>query len=237
MAETGVFDECDRFFGIHVGLMDTPTGTVAAGAEGFLASTKLDVFFHGVTAHAGLSPEKGRNALAAAARAALEMLELPAQFSERARLNVGTFHGGSGRNVIPAEAVLQAETRGADTAENKALETAARQVCLAAAKQYGCTCDITFMGAAGTVRCDRALADQVQQTLRSVEGVQEVLPTVKLSIGEDVTTIMRRVQEHGGTATEIVLGMPLPYPHHSSRFDVDEQLLELGARCLAELAF
>ena len=82
MAETGVFDECDRFFGIHVGLMDTPTGTVAAGAEGFLASTKLDVFFHGVAAHAGLSPEKGRNALAAAARAALEMLELPAQFSE-----------------------------------------------------------------------------------------------------------------------------------------------------------
>ena len=150
---------------------------------------------------------------------------------------MGAFHGGSGRNVIPAEAVLQAETRGADTAENKALETAARQVCLAAAKQYGCTCDITFMGAAGTAQCDRALADQVQQILQSTDGVQEVLPSVKLNIGEDVTTIMRRVQEHGGTATEIVLGMPLPYPHHSSRFDVDEQLLELGARCLAELAF
>ncbi len=236
MAEAGVFDGCDRFFGIHVGLMDTPVGTVAVSAEGFLASSKFDAVFHGLAAHAGQSPEKGRNAVAAAAAATLEMLSLPGRFSPRARLNVGTFHGGSGRNVIPAEAVLQVETRGGDTEENKGLEQAAHEVCRAAAERYGCTLETVPMGGAGTARCDASLAEETREILRRVEGVERVLPAVRLSVGEDIVTLMERVQEQGGRATELILGMPLPYPHHSSRFDTDERLLLLGARCLAALA-
>jgi len=236
MAETGVFDECDRFFGIHVGLMDTPTGTVAAGAKGFLASTKLDVTFHGIAAHAGMEPEKGRNALAAAAKASLEMLEIPARFTELCRVNVGALHAGTGRNVIPAKADLQIETRGETTAVNEAAEMAVRQACLAAAEAYGCTCEIRFAGAAGGGVCDASLTETAVQCLRGVDGVMQVLPTVQLRVGEDVTTIMDRVQQRGGIATEIVLGMPLPHPHHSSCFDVDERVMGLGARCLAALA-
>ena len=236
LTEAGVFDACDRFFGIHVGLMDAPVGTVAASAKGFLASTKLDVTFRGVAAHAGMEPEKGRNALAAAARATLEMLEIPAQFTELCRVNVGTLHAGGGRNVIPAKAVLQIETRGATTAVNEAAEKIVRKVCLAAAEQYGCTCEMVFAGAAGGGVCDAALAEEAAKILRGVEGVTDVLPTVRLRVGEDVTAIMKRVQQRGGTVTEIVLGMPLPHPHHSGGFDVDERLLSLGARCLAALA-
>ena len=236
MAEAGIFDTCDRFFGLHVGLMDAPAGTVAVSAEGFLASSKFDVTFHGLAAHAGQSPEKGRNALAAAAMATLDMLALPTRFSSRARLNVGTFHGGSGRNVIPAEAVLQVETRGDDTAENHGLEQAAYDACRAAAEQYGCTCDFALMGGAGTARCDESLAEEAARILRQVEGLGEVIPSVRLTVGEDVVTLMERVQQRGGRATELIFGMPLPYPHHSSRFDAEERLLALGARCLAALA-
>jgi aminobenzoyl-glutamate utilization protein A len=236
LTETGVFDTCDRFFGIHVGLMDTPVGTVAVSAQGFLASTKLDVTFHGVAAHAGMEPEKGRNALAAAAKASLEMLNIPAQFTELCRVNVGTLRAGTGRNVIPAKAELQIETRGESTLVNEAAKEAVQKICFAAAEQYGCTCEIAFAGAAGGGTCDPSLAEEAAKILRGVEGVTEVLPTVKLRVGEDVTTIMNRVQSLGGLATEIVLGMPLPYPHHSGCFDVDERLLSLGARCLAALA-
>ena len=236
MAEAGVFDGCDRLFGIHVGLTDAPVGTVAVSAEGFLASSKFDVTFHGLAAHAGQSPEKGRNALAAAATATLDMLSLPERFSPRARLNVGSFHGGTGRNVIPAEAVLQVETRGADTAENRALEQAAYDACRAAAERYGCTCDFAPMGGAGTASCDASLAEEAGRILRQVDGVGQVLPTVQLTVGEDIVTLMERVQSRGGRATELIFAMPLPYPHHSSRFDTDERLLALCARCLAALA-
>lgn len=236
LTEAGVFDTCDRFFGIHVGLMDTPVGTVAVSAQGFLASTKLDVTFHGVAAHAGMEPEKGRNALAAAAKASLEMLNIPAQFTELCRVNVGTLRAGTGRNVIPAKAELQIETRGETTPVNEAAKEAVQKICFAAAEQYGCTCEVAFAGTAGGATCDPTLAEEAAKILRGVEGVTEVLPTVKLRVGEDVTTIMNRVQSLGGRATEIVLGMPLPHPHHNGCFDADERLLSLGARCLAALA-
>ena len=138
--------------------------------------------------------------------------------------------------MIPAKATLQIETRGETTAVNEAAELAVRQVCLAAAEQYGCTCEIAFAGAAGGGDCDASLTEEAAKILRGVGGITDVLSTVHLRVGEDVTTIMRRVQSRGGRATEIVLGMPLPYPHHSSRFDVDERLLGFGARCLAALA-
>lgn len=235
LTQAGVFDECDRLFGLHVGLMDAPVGTVAASAAGFLASTKFDVTFHGVAAHAGMEPEKGRNALAAAARATLDLLEIPSRFAEVCRVNVGALRCEGGRNVIPAKAVLSAETRGETTAVNAAAREAALNCCQSAAQRWGCTCEAAFAGGAGSAVCDRPLAEQAQQILTRVPGVTRVIPEVQLCVGEDITTIMARVQKRGGMATELIFGMPLPFPHHSSRFDADERLLELGVSCLGAL--
>ena len=235
-AAAGHLKNCDRLFGLHVGLMDTPVGTVAASCRGFLASSKFDVTFHGVAAHAGLAPEQGRNALAAAATATLQLLDIPARTDGLCRVNVGTLRAGTGRNVIPAEAVMQVETRGATTEINSFAEAEAKRICQAAAEQCGCTCETTFMGSAGTAVCDAPLVEQALQILPAVEGVETVLPEVELAIGEDITTLMTAVQACGGQATELVVGMPLPAPHHNGRFDVDERVLGIGARSLAALA-
>ncbi len=232
----GHLKDCDRLFGLHVGLMDAPVGTVAASCRGFLASSKFDVTFHGVAAHAALAPEQGRNALAAAATAALQLLDIPSRVDGVCRVNVGALHAGTGRNVIPAEAVMQVETRGATTEINAVAETEAKRICQAVAEQYGCTCETAFMGSAGTAVCDAPLVEQVLRILPTVEGVETVLPEVELAIGEDVTTLMAAVQRHGGQATEVVVGMPLAAPHHNDRFDIDERVLGIGARSLAALA-
>ena len=236
LTAAGVFDECDFLFGLHVGLVDAPVGTVAAGCRGFLASSKFDVTFHGRAAHAGLCPEEGRNAVAAAAKATLDLLDIPSRSSGFSRVNVGTFHGGSGRNVIPAEAEIAVETRGETTEVNREVEAEAVRLCEAAAKQYGCTCEVRVMGAAGTAVCDPALAARTAEILERVEGVREVLGEVTLAIGEDITTIMERVQQRGGQATELIFAMPLAAPHHNGRFDVAEEVLGLAVRAVTELA-
>jgi len=235
LTEAGIFDECQLLFGLHVGLMDAPVGTVAAGCSGFLASSKFDVTFHGVAAHAGLNPEQGRNALAAAAKATLDLLAIPPHSAGVSRVNVGTFHGGSGRNVIPAEAEIAVETRGATTEINGEVEAEAVRRCEAAAREYGCTCEVRFMGAAGSAVCDGPLVERAAEILAGVDGVREVLRDVRLNIGEDLTTIMRRVQARGGQATELILGMPLTAPHHNGAFDVDERVIGLGVRALTRL--
>lgn len=48
--------------------------------------------------------------------------------------------------------------------------------------------------------------------------------------------MMNRVRSHGGQATELLIGMPLPYPHHSDRFVLDERVIAIGAESLAALA-
>ncbi len=236
MTAAGRFAACDYFFGGHVGLKNLSVGTVAASGYGFLSSTKFDAVFHGLAAHAGAAPDMGCNAIAAASAAVVNMLAIARHHDGSSRINIGTFHGGTGRNVIPDTASLAIETRGVTNEINDYMEKAAIRVLKGAAAMYGCTVETKFMGAAGSVVCDEALVDKTEKILAGVEGVDQVLHSIDFGGGEDVTTMMRDVQAHGGQVTEMVFGMPLIAPHHNGRFDIDERVMVIGARVFASLA-
>lgn len=237
MTASGLLSDCDYLFSAHVGLFpDKELGTVVASAHGFLASTKFDVAYTGKAVHAAAAPEKGRNALAAAATAALHMLAIPPHHEGITRINVGTLHAGSGRNVIPAHAELAVETRGESTQLDEYMHQTARRICLSAGEMYGCDCEIKLMGSAGTADCDEALVSRIIPLLAKVDGVTDVLPDVNFGAGEDVTTMMREVQSHGGQATEMVLCMPLKAAHHNEHFDIDERVILLGVKVFASIA-
>lgn len=233
----GHFSNCDYFFGGHVGLLDGhDIGTVCTSGHGFLCSTKFDIAFHGVPSHAGASPENGRNAMAAAATAVLNLLAIPRHSAGTSRINIGTLKAGSGRNVIPGEAEMTIETRGKTTEINDFMYESAMRVCKAAADMYGCTMESRFMGSAGNVDCDPEAIALVRRVLEHTEGVTKIVDDVDFGGGEDVTTMMRDVQAHGGKVTEMVLCMPLKAPHHNDFFDVDERVIPLGARIFASVA-
>jgi tripeptide aminopeptidase len=78
----------------------------------------LDFRFHGRAAHAGMAPEDGRSAIAAASRAIAD-LRL-GRIDEETSANVGVITGGTARNVIPEWCSFQAEARSHD--ERKATE-------------------------------------------------------------------------------------------------------------------
>ncbi len=72
----------------------------------------ISVRFHGRAAHAGMYPEEGRSAIAAAARAVAD-LRL-GRIDEETTANVGLIEGGSARNVVPEWCTLEAEARSHD---------------------------------------------------------------------------------------------------------------------------
>ncbi|HEX5468098.1 MAG TPA: M20/M25/M40 family metallo-hydrolase [Gaiellaceae bacterium] len=72
----------------------------------------IDVTFKGRCAHAGLQPEEGRSAVAAAARAIAD-LRL-GRIDEETTANVGVIEGGTARNVVPELCTLAAEARSRD---------------------------------------------------------------------------------------------------------------------------
>ncbi len=72
----------------------------------------LDVQFRGRAAHAGMYPEEGRSAIAAAARAIAD-LRL-GRLDDETSANVGQIEGGTARNVIPEHCRFAAEARSHD---------------------------------------------------------------------------------------------------------------------------
>jgi tripeptide aminopeptidase len=86
-----------------------PIGEVILGAP---YQRKLEVQFHGRAAHAGMFPEEGRSAIAAAARAIADFRL--GRLDAETTANVGTIEGGTARNVVPEHCRFSAEARSHD---------------------------------------------------------------------------------------------------------------------------
>jgi tripeptide aminopeptidase len=69
----------------------------------------IDATFLGRAAHAGIAPEEGRNAIAAAANALAEMRF--GRLDDETTANVGTISGGIVRNIVPDRCELRLEVR------------------------------------------------------------------------------------------------------------------------------
>jgi tripeptide aminopeptidase len=88
-----------------------PVGEIVVGAP---TARSLTLRFHGRAAHAGMVPEEGRSAIAAAARAIAD-LRL-GRLDESTTANVGLVEGGSARNIVPEWCTVEAEARSHDEA-------------------------------------------------------------------------------------------------------------------------
>ncbi len=236
ITESGVLDNVDYIIGAHLGLKLNKTGAIAIGTHGFLASTKFDVYYKGKASHAGVNPEQGRNAIAAAATAVLNLLAIPRHSAGSSRINIGTLKAGTGRNVIPEDAVMTVETRGATTSINEYMLDKAQIVCKAAADMYECEYKSVFMGGAGNGVCDAELVENIKGSIRDLDFITEIIDDMDFGGGEDFTTMMERVQSKGGKATEMIIGSPINGPHHNGRFDIDEKAISIGAQVFAKIA-
>ncbi len=92
-----------------------PIGEIVLGSP---HARMLDFRFHGRSAHAGMFPEDGRSAVAAASRAIADFRL--GRIDEETSANVGLITGGTARNVVPEWCSFSAEVRSHD--ERKAVE-------------------------------------------------------------------------------------------------------------------
>ncbi|MDT8900747.1 amidohydrolase [Anaeroselena agilis] len=236
MMDAGVVDDADVIFGMHLGVNLRKTGQMACNTVGFLATTKLDAAFTGVPAHAGAAPETGKNALLAAATAALNLHAISRHSEGASRVNVGVLQAGTGRNVIPANAVLKLETRGTTSAINEYVFAEAVRIVKAAAAMYDVKVAMTEMGGAAGCESDAALVERVREVAVRSGLFAEILPAGNIGGSEDCTFLMERVQKRGGLAAYVMVGTELAAGHHDFRFDINEEALPLAAALMACLA-
>ena len=236
MVARGVVDDVRYVVGAHLGVSLRKTGQVACRTEGFLATTKFDAVFTGIPAHAGGAPETGRNALLAAATATLSLHAISRHSQGASRVNVGVIQGGTGRNVIPAHAIIKVETRGATTAINDYVYAEAVRIVEAAADMHGVKVAIQLMGGAAGCDNDQALVERIEGVVKRQGLFPEIVPAGNIGGSEDCTYFMERVQKNGGQAAFVIIGTELAAGHHDCFFDFNEDALAPGIALLAGVA-
>ena len=221
IVENGHLDGVDFCIGSHVSNVKEDGRAVTAGTYGSLATTKYDVFFRGLSAHAGGSPEKGKNVMLAVATAIMNLYAIPRHSGGMTRINVGTVTAGSGRNVIADEAKMEIELRGETTEINDYVVEYATNVIEAAAKMHGCTYEMKVMGGAVSMTSDQAMMDRIKKACGEL-GLPVADERMRSGGSEDYSFMMRRVQEQGGEASFMMVHSKQFAPGHNRRFDIDE---------------
>ncbi len=109
-------------------------GTIAVSAP---SHSHLMAIIHGKAAHAGVSPEEGVNAIAAAARA-IDRMPL-GRIDAETTANVGIVRGGVARNIVPDRVELLGEARSRDVYKLEAQTQAMISALETAAAEFGAT--------------------------------------------------------------------------------------------------
>ena len=101
---------------------------------------KILADFTGLEAHAGIRPEAGNSAIAAAA-AAISQMEL-GRLDPTTTANVGLISGGTSGNVVPGHCWIHAEARSLETARAAEVAGKIADACAWGASAYGCDVDV-----------------------------------------------------------------------------------------------
>ena len=220
IAASDNLDDVDYLIGAHIGVA-AHLHEVAIIRSGFLSTTKMNVSFTGVPAHAGAAAELGRNALMAACSASMQIMGIARHGQGDTSVNIGTLRAGEGRNVVPVHASIEMEVRGKTAAINQYMQDTAERMVRGSAESYGVQYKIDVMGKAESVACDEDLSDMVKEAAQSVEGVTRVFDIVGCTGSEDCSLLINKVQSHGGKAAFFFYGCN-NHGHHKSDFEIQD---------------
>lgn len=122
----------------HLALVFEPAPTATTLVTRRKGSGNFSVVFRGRAAHAGREIEKGRNAVLAAARFALEATAAISAIPE-ATINVSKVDGGGPTNVVPDLAILRFNVRVVTPEQQRQVEARLEELMQAANRQDGIT--------------------------------------------------------------------------------------------------
>ena len=174
MITAGCMEGVEAVFGAHVA-PDLPAGVIGVRYGKFYAASDMfTVKIHGRSAH-GAQPEKGIDALAAAAALVGELRSLPAEYiADRSVLSVGTLHAGTAGNIIAGEAEFSGIMRTLGAEDRKKLKQVFRETVNRVSAAFGAEPEIKIRESyAGIVNTEEETR-HVQRTAEALFGVDNV---------------------------------------------------------------
>ena len=235
---TGLVDDCDAFFGLHVWSL-YETGSLHATPGGVCAEPDMfKVTIHGKGGH-GATPELCIDPIAAGAAVVQSLQHIPARFispMQSVVVTIGSFHAGTRCNIIAQDAVLEGTLRCFDDAVHETLLSTFSRIIHDVAHAHGCTAEIEINEIAGVTYNDAGLCRIANEAAAQLVPPEKIQPQEPSMLGDDFAQY-RAI----APCCYVQVGMwdeakGCCHAHHNGLFKVDEDVLPLASAWMAMCA-
>jgi amidohydrolase len=234
----GALDDVDVVLGVHL-WNELPVGTIGVKEGPLMAAVdRLRITVRGRGGHGG-KPHRAADPVVAAAHVVVALQTVVAREVspiEPAVVTIGAVHGGQAFNVIPDEVVLTGTIRTFDAALRRSMPERIRRVAAGVTEALQCRAEVEVKEGNPPVVNDGAVAEMARGVAARVVGEKGVVRPEPTMGGEDMAIYFERVP---GCFVFVGSANPargLDQPHHSPRFDFDEDALAIGCEFLVAAA-
>ena len=234
----GVMQGVDRVLGIHL-WNELPVGTLGVKPGPLMAAVdRLRIVVHGRGGH-GAKPHRAADPVVAAAHVVIALQTLVSREVspvQPAVLTIGSVHGGQAFNVIPEEVTLTGTLRSFDAELRRSLPERVSRIASGVAGGLQCRAEVEVKPGNPAVINDPAMAELAARAAARVVGDANVVSPEPTMGGEDMAVYFERSP---GCFVFVGSANPsrgLDQPHHSPRFDFDEDALAIGCEFLLQAA-
>jgi amidohydrolase len=240
MIEDGVLEDprVDAAFGLHV-MNNLPIGKIAATGGPIMGSVdKFTIAIRGKGGHAALPHEAVDPVLAAAhVVAALQsVVSRSTDPFDQLVVSVTQIRAGDAFNVIPETAELAGTVRSMGGRPYEEAPQRLTAIATGVAQALGCTATVDYVRQTPATVNDDAMARLTARIAAQLVGEASVLTSARTLGGEDFSFFLQRVPGCFAWIGSQNPAKGFDSPHHSPRFDIDEDAMMIGVELLDRLA-
>ena len=227
MVKEGAIENVDYIIGLHV-WADLNTKTFAISPGAILAAVdKFIIELIGKGGH-GAAPHQTNDPILATSSLIMNLQTIVSRNINPLKggvVTVGKISGGTAFNIIPETVKIEGTVRTFDEEVHKLIENRIKEITKNTARAFGCKARINYENMNYATINDESLANMGRKI---AEKISKVVGQEKSMGGEDFSEYARIIP-----GLFVFLGVRnekkgIKYPHHSPKFNVDENALIYG---------
>lgn len=239
IVESGMLDDVDRIFGIHL-LPTDPVGVVGyRGGYAMAGRSYLKVDIQGVGGH-GSSPHKANDAIVAGAyfvTSVQTVISRKLNPFDMGVVTIGSFDGKGSFNVIRDRVQLEGDIRYMSNETKETIRQALIRIADGIGEAFGVTCELSFIPDYPPLCNDPEATELVKRCLEHADDpeIRKVVEYPMMSPSDDFAYYLEKIPGcyfYVGCTSK---GVETPYFNHHPKFDIDEDALLVAAKAVGHV--
>lgn len=238
MIEEGCMEGVDSIFGIHL-WSDLECGKVSVESGPRMASADMfKITIKGKGGHGSL-PHQGIDAVVAGSAVVMDLQSIVSREIsplQSAVVSVGKFNSGTRFNVISSSATLEGTTRCFSPEIREEFPKIIERIAKNTASSYRAEAELEYTFGTPPVINNEEASKLATNVIQKLYGSQMVAMMEKVTGGEDFARYLEKAPGAIAFVGARNEAKECNYPHHSQRFNIDEDALEIGCALYSQYA-